>query len=149
MNLKNSIITVLSAAALIIGGSSTALAQTCRVKVGVSPSGTVCYKEVYQYDFVQEKPSFPGGDSKLVEFINSTRRYPSRAYSKGVQGKVTCSFVVEANGEVEHVKVIRSVDRDLDKEAVRVLSAMPAWIPGRLDGIPVPVNVIWSVPFRK
>ena len=124
-------------------------AQTCRVNVGTTPAGCVSYMEVYEYDYVSEKPSFPGGDSQLMKFINSTREYPKAAYDKGVQGRVTCSFVVNADGTVSHISVIRGVEPSLNKEAIRILSKMPEWKPGKLNGQSVPTRVVWSVPFRK
>lgn len=137
------------ALAASLSGSFCAGAQTCRVSAGYSPSGAKCYKEVFEYDFVEQKPSFPGGDTKLIEFINATRRYPADAYRKGVQGRVTCSFVVNADGSVSNIKVLRSVSSSLNEEAVRILRKMPAWEPGRIAGQAVPVRVTWSVPFRK
>lgn len=146
--MKQSFILLLMAVA--IGFHFPALrAQTCRVSNGISANGTRCYREVYEYDFVQDKPSFPGGDSKFVEFINKTRRYPKDAYKKGVQGRVTCSFVVNTDGSISNIKVMRSVAASLNEEAVRILKEMPAWQPGRIEGLPVPVRVIWSIPFRK
>lgn len=124
-------------------------AQTCRVSMGITPDGHRSYMEVFEYDFVNEKPSFPGGDSKLVEFINEHRRYPAKAYQEGVQGRVTCSFVVNTDGAVSHLRVLKSVEESLNREALRILALMPAWIPGRHEGVAVPVRVIWSVPFRK
>lgn len=105
--------------------------------------------EVYEYDYVTEKPTYPGGDKNLMMFINATRNYPIEAYRKGIQGRVTCSFIVNADGSVSHISVLRGVNPSLNKEAIRVLSKMPEWIPGRLDGVAVPVRVIWSVPFRR
>lgn len=90
-----------------------------------------------------------GGDGSLMKFINNTREYPKKAYEKGVQGRVTCSFVVNTDGSVNHITVIRGVEPSLNKEAIRVLSNMPEWEPGRLNGKAVPTRVIWSVPFRK
>lgn len=58
-------------------------AQTCRVKAGNGASGAKVYMEVYEYDYVKKKPSFPGGDAKLVAFINENRQYPAEAYKKG------------------------------------------------------------------
>lgn len=123
-------------------------AQTCRVSLGRNADGHKCYMEVYEYDFVNQKPSFPGGDTKLVEFINSHRRYPDAAYKARIQGKVTCSFVVNANGSVSHIRVVKSVEESLNQEAMRILGLMPDWIPGRINERAVPVRVIWSVPFR-
>lgn len=105
--------------------------------------------EVYEYDYVSEKPEFPGGDTQLMEFINATRNYPDKAYREGIQGRVTCSFVVNTNGRISHIKVIKSVEESLNREAVRILSCMPDWTPGRVDGKIVPVRVIRSIPFRR
>lgn len=126
-----------------------ASAQTCRVNIGSTQTGCVNYMEVYEYDYVTEKPSFPGGDSQLMKFINNTREYPKTAYERGIQGRVTCSFVVNADGTVSHISVIRGVEPSLNKEAIRILSKMPEWTPGKLNGHNVPTRVVWSVPFRK
>jgi len=125
------------------------LAQTCRVNIGRTPTGSVTYMEVFEYDYVTEKPSFPGGDSHLMRFINNTREYPKEAYSRRIQGRVTCSFVVNTDGSISHISVLRGVEPSLNKEAIRVLSLMPEWTPGKLNGQPVPTRVVWSVPFRR
>lgn len=124
-------------------------AQTCRVKAGSSAGGCKSYIEVYEYDYVKEKPSFPGGDAKLVSFINENRRYPAEAYKKGIQGRVTCSFVVNTDGTVSHISILKGVEQSLNQEAIRIMSKMPEWTPGKHDGQTVPVRVVWSVPFRK
>lgn len=129
--------------------SAMASAQTYRVNIGSNNGGSCSYMEVYEYDYVSEKPSFPGGDSKLMNFINEHRNYPKEAYKKGIQGRVTCSFVVNADGSISHIRVLRGVEPSLNKEAIRVLSKMPEWTPGKLDGHAVPTRVVWSVPFRK
>lgn len=126
-----------------------AAAQKCRIKCGRSDTGTELYKEVFEYDFVSEKPVFPGGNSKLICFINSNRHYPEEAYRKGIQGRVTCSFVINPDGSVSDVRVLKGVEASLNQEAVRIIESMPEWIPGKIDGRPVPVRVIWPVPFRK
>lgn len=134
---------------LAIVSLSSIQAQTCRISMGTTAEGRKAYMEVYEYDYVSEKPCFPGGDWKLVEFINATRQYPKKAYDAGVQGRVTCSFVVNADGSISHIHVIKSVEDSLNEEAIRILAAMPDWIPGSLEGRPVPVRVIRSIPFRK
>ena len=126
-----------------------ATAQTCRVSAGVSADGRKIYREVFEYDYVNDKPVFPGGDSGIVDFINSHRSYPADAYRRGVEGRVICSFVVNADGAVSHLRVVKGVEQSLNDEALRILSLMPAWTPGRLNGRPVPVRVICTVPFRK
>ncbi len=123
--------------------------QTCKVNAGHSGAGVNSYIEVYEYDFVTDKPSFPGGDRLLLSYINSTRCYPEEAYKRGIEGKVTCSFVVNKDGSISHVRVLRGVEPSLNKEAVRILSRMPLWSPGRLEGEAVPVRVVRSVAFRK
>ena len=136
--------------AVLLGVSNHADAQTCRVKAGKNTStGCQNYIEVYEYDYVKEKPEFPGGNAQLVKFINEHREYPAEAYKKGIQGRVTCSFVVNTDGSVSHISVIRGVEQSLNREAVRIMSKMPEWIPGKHDGQTVPVRVVWSVPFRK
>ncbi|MDE5901881.1 MAG: energy transducer TonB, partial [Muribaculaceae bacterium] len=72
-------------------------AQTCRISMGVNSEGHKAFREVFEYDYVSDKPTFPGGDWKLVEYINHTRQYPREAYEKGIQGRVTCSFVVNTD----------------------------------------------------
>lgn len=129
--------------------SQSATSQTCRVNAGRSMAGMKSYIEVYEYDFVTEKPSFPGGDKNLLSYINSNRCYPTEAYKKGIEGKVTCSFVVNRDGSISHVRVLRGVETSLNKEAVRILKHMPLWQPGKLEGEKVPVRVVRSVTFRK
>lgn len=151
--------TLIKLAKALSGGSAIAIlfsltatdaqAQTCRVSIGNTSQGHASYIEVYEYDYVQEKPCYPGGDCQLMKFINSNRHYPEKAYKDGVQGRVTCSFVVNSNGSVSHIKVLKSVEESLNQEAMRILSLMPSWEPGKINGKPVPVRVIRSIPFRK
>lgn len=132
-----------------VGITAGAADQTYRVSCGRSPQGVVTYREVYEFDYVTVKPEFPGGDSKLVNYINKNRQYPKEAYKKGVQGRVTCSFVVNTDGSISHIQVLRGVESSINAEAVRLLSSMPAWVPGKIDGQTVPVRVTYTVPFRK
>ncbi|MDE6810919.1 MAG: energy transducer TonB [Muribaculaceae bacterium] len=133
---------------LILLLSAAVYSQTCRVAMN-SINGQQSYMEVYEYDYVSEKPSFPGGDCQLMKFINQTRKYPDKAYRQGIQGRVTCSFVVNSNGSISHVTVLKSVEESLNREAVRILSLMPDWTPGRVNGRPVPVRVVRCIPFRR
>ena len=140
---------ILAAGFLAGSATQTLPAQTCRVAVGVAADGSTSYMEVYEYDYVEEKPRFPGGDCKLVSYINEHRRYPAEAYQAGVEGRVLCSFVVNTDGNISNVAVLRGVEKTLNKEAVRILSRMPNWTPGKLQGQNVPVRVVWAVPFRR
>ena len=133
----------------MIGATFTMNAQTCRVNAGKSVGGVKSYIEVYEYDFVTEKPTFPGGDRHFLSYINETRVYPEEAYRRGVQGKVTCSFVVNIDGSISHISILRGVEASLNREAIRIISGMPVWNPGKLDGQTVPVRVVRSVAFRK
>lgn len=104
--------------------------------------------DVYESDFVDVPPQFPGRERGLVNYINKTRQYPYDAYKKRIQGRVICSFVVNTDGSVCNVSVIRGANPELDKEAVRIIKAMPEWTPGILDGEAVPVRCIIPIPFR-
>lgn len=84
-----------------------------------------------------DKPSFPGGDQALKKYLAENTRYPSIAKENGVEGIVTVGFIVMTDGSLKQVKVIKFIDPDLEKEAVRVVSAMPAWIPADKNGTPI------------
>jgi TonB family C-terminal domain len=104
---------------------------------------------VYEYDFVDVQPQFPGGSSAMIRFINNERRYPSTAYHNGVEGRVLCSFIVNTDGSISHIAVLRGVEESLNREAVRIISQMPNWEAGQLDGSNVPVYCILPIAFRK
>ena len=100
------------------------------------------------FDVVEQMPSFPGGMSALMAYLQKSIKYPPVAEENGIQGRVVCTFVVERDGSVTDVKVAKSVDPSLDKEAVRVVSAMPKWIPGKQNGQSVRVKYTLPVTFR-
>jgi TonB family protein len=100
------------------------------------------------FDVVEEMPSFPGGDRKLMEYLSENIRYPEELADACIQGRVIVSFIVEKDGSISNVKVAKSLDPLLDKEAVRVVSGMPKWIPGRQNGVAVRVRYIIPVTFR-
>ena len=93
---------------------------------------------------VEQMPQFPGGDAALMKYLSNNINYPQVAMENGVQGRVIVQFVVTKNGTVGEVKVIRSVDRDLDKEAVRLCKSLPKFIPGKMNG--QAVNVWYTLP---
>lgn len=130
-------------------GASEAFSQTCRVRTSVLNNGCAVYTEVYEYDYVDVKPEFPGGDNSLMDFINSNRVYPPEAYEAGIEGRVTCAFVVQPDGKISNIQILRGVEKSLNREAIRILSSMPGWIPGQKDNHPVPVRVVRCIPFRK
>lgn len=100
------------------------------------------------FDVVEEQPSFPGGQGALMAWLNDNIKYPVVAAENGIQGKVIVQFVVGKNGSISNVKVLRSVDPSLDKEAVRVVSNMPNWTPGKQNGASVNVRFTLPVTFR-
>lgn len=132
-----------------IGLQNEAYSQTCRVKTSIGMNGNPVYTEVYEYDYVDEKPQFPGGDNSLVDYINSTRIYPHEAYEAGVEGRVTCAFIVQPDGKISNIQVLRGVEKSLNDEAVRIVANMPVWVPGKLNKQAVPVRVVRCIPFRK
>ena len=100
------------------------------------------------FEVVEEMPSFPGGQGALMSFLNSNIKYPVVAQENGVQGRVIVGFVVERDGSITDVKVMRSVDPSLDREAQRVVKAMPRWKPGKQNGSAVRVKYTVPVVFR-
>ncbi len=103
-------------------------------------------KESQVFFIVEEMPMFPGGEEALRAHIANSIRYPASAVERGVAGRVYISFVVSEDGSVDEVKVARGVDPLLDEEAVRVVSELPEWIPGRQRG--VAVAVAYTVPIN-
>ena len=111
-----------------------------------SPAVTVETTKVY--DVVEEMPYFPGGPAKLFEYLSQNIHYPLVAEENGVQGRVIVTFVVERDGSITDVKVVKSVDPSLDKEAVRLIKSMPKWKPGKQNGSAVRVKYTTPVTFR-
>lgn len=100
------------------------------------------------FDVVEEMPSFPGGASGLMAYLGQNIKYPVVAEENGIQGRVIVTFVVERDGSITDVKVVKSVDPSLDKEAVRVIKIMPRWKPGKQNGAAVRVKYTTPVTFR-
>ena len=95
---------------------------------------------------VEEMPEFPGGDAALIAYIAQSVKYPQIAQENGIQGKVYVNFVVGKDGSISNVKIARGVDPSLDKEAIRVVTALPKWKPGKQGG--KPVRVSYTVPIN-
>lgn len=100
------------------------------------------------FDIVEQQPLFPGGPAALMKYLSENTKYPVVAQENGVQGRVYVQFVVEKDGSISDVHVLRGVDPSLDKEAVRVVKSMPRWTPGKQNGITVRVNYRVPVLFR-
>ena len=100
------------------------------------------------FDVVEQMPSYPGGMGALMQYLSSNIKYPVIAEENGIQGRVVCTFVVERDGSITDVRVAKSVDPSLDKEACRVIKSMPHWIPGKQNGSAVRVKYTLPVTFR-
>ena len=105
-------------------------------------------EETKIFEVVEQMPSFPGGQAALFEFLSKNIRYPVVAEENGIQGRVIVTFVVERDGSITDVRVVKSVDPSLDKEAVRVTKSMPHWNPDMQNGGPVRVKFTLPVTFR-
>lgn len=92
-------------------------------------------------------PSFPGGQGALEEYLAKNTRYPDIAKENGVEGIVPVGFIVLTDGNLTQIKVIKFIDPDLEKEALRVVGTMPVWIPAEKDGHPIEAPAKVEVPF--
>ena len=99
------------------------------------------------YVAVEVMPTYPGGSAALSKYINDHLEYPARAMEKGTQGKVIIKFCVTATGSVDMLSVFKGIDPDLDKEALRVIKTITKFIPGKKDGIAVPVWYLVPITF--
>ena len=100
------------------------------------------------YEVVEQMPRFPGGDAALMQFLSKNIKYPKEAENAKQEGRVIANFVVEEDGSVSNVKVVKSVSPLLDAEALRVLGLMPRWEPGQQNGKPVRVKYTVPITFR-
>lgn len=96
----------------------------------------------------EKMPEFQGGMPGLFAYLSGEIRYPETALEEAIEGRVVVSFVVEPDGAISDVRVVRGVHPDLDEEAVRAVNAMPKWIPGEQDGKPVRVRYTLPVSFK-
>jgi protein TonB len=100
------------------------------------------------FQVVEEQPEFPGGQIELMKFLQKNIKYPTISQENGVQGRVIVQFVVNRDGSIVDTQVMRGVDPYLDKEALRVVSTMPKWKPGKQRGKPVRTRFTLPVQFR-
>ena len=114
-------------------------------KAPEKPQGT---DSVYNFEAVEKQPAFGNSDDALIQYIAGNVKYPVEAKEKGIQGKVFVSFVIDENGKVTNVAIKQGANELLDKEAVRVISSMPAWKPGETGGKPVKVSYVIPINFK-
>lgn len=128
--------------------SSEAAVKKQQSKVKVTPPANKKENNNRTYRAVEQMPSFPGGTKAMMEFLSKNTQYPEEAAKKGIQGTVFVQFVVEKDGSIKDVKVIRGKHPLLDAEAVRVAKLMPKWTPGKQDGKAVRVEFTMPVKFK-
>lgn len=128
-----------------VKGNDEAAGEVLKAKEVIAQEKPV---EEKVFDVVEQMPQFPGGDAALFEYLSTHIKYPTIAEENGVQGRVIVTFVVERDGSITDVKVVKSVDPSLDKEASRVVAGMPKWIPGKQNGSAVRVKYTVPVTFR-
>ena len=100
------------------------------------------------YRSVEQMPQFPGGEAALMKYLKSHINYPPKAAKNNIEGNVIVQFVVKKDGSIGEVKVVHSLEKDLDKEAVRVVKSLPKFTPGRHDGQAVSVWYTLPVSFK-
>ena len=100
------------------------------------------------FDVVEQMPEFPGGQEALMQFLRQEVKYPKEAEEKGLQGRVVVRYIIEKDGSISEVEIVKSVNEYLDAEAIRVVNAMPKWKPGKQNGEPVRVKFTIPVTFR-
>ena len=99
-------------------------------------------------DIIEAQPSFPGGQTQMLEFISKEVKYPQAAKKDSIEGRVVVSFIVEKDGSINKAKVEKPVHPLLDEEALRVINAMPKWIPGMLNGKAIRVKYNVPITFK-
>ncbi len=100
------------------------------------------------FTIVEEMPGYPGGDAKMYEYLGKNIKYPQIARESSIQGRVFVNFVVEPDGSVTNVKVLRGIGGGCDEEAMRVVKSMPKWKPGKQRGKAVRVSYTLPVVFK-
>ena len=114
--------------------------------VTTEPQGPIAPDSVI-YDLCEEMPEFPGGEGKLLQFIADSIHQPQCVLEGKVKGRCIVEMIVEKDGSLSDIKIVRSLHKDCDAEAIRVLQTMPRWKPGMQKGKPVRVKYVWYVQF--
>lgn len=112
------------------------------------PEPEVKPKEEEIFVSVEQQAEFPGGTAAMMKWLSNNVRYPESAQQNDIQGRVIVKFVVEKDGSIGHAEILKGVDRDLDREAIRVVKKMPRWQPGKNNGVAVRSYFNLPVVFR-
>lgn len=142
--MKSKSTTILLLSVMFFIASNTAFSQEDSTGVDTREDAK---EEVIFIDPVLQ-PEFPGGSIALSKFLQRNIRYPEEAKKNKVQGKVYVKFVVQVDGSISDIKVLRGIGSGCDEEAIRVVEAMPKWKPGEKDGKPVPTEFVLPFSFR-
>ena len=135
--------------ALTVEGNDEVGGEVLKIKEEIAaPAPPRPAEENKIHEIVEQMPSFPGGMGALMSWLSQNIKYPVIAAENGVSGRVIVQFVVEKDGSITDVKIAKSVDPSLDKEASRVVKSMPHWIAGRQNGSPVRVKYTVPVTFK-
>jgi len=126
--------------------SLTAASQPVRQNPNSSAQSQVSDTDIFV--IVETQPAFPEGDDARLEFLRQNMKYPEKAKEEGIQGRVVLQFIVEKDGSLSNVEIVRGVDPELDAEAIRLVLSMPKWIPGKQRGVDVRVRYTLPVTFR-
>jgi protein TonB len=134
--------------AINVKGNDDANGEVLKLKEAVAQPEPPKEEENKVFDVVEQMPAFPGGNGALMSYLSKNIKYPVVAEENGIQGRVIVTFVVEKDGSITDVRVAKSVDPSLDREAQRVVNSMPHWIPGKQNGSAVRVKYTVPVTFR-
>ena len=128
---------------VIVIAPARANAQDKRGKTTQTRKDTATDDKVYEV--CEQMPIFEGGDAALLKYLRENLKYPDKTKDRGVQGRLVIGFIVEKDGSLTDVKVLRPVDIDLDAEVLRLVKGMPKWIPGRHNGQRVRVRYLLPI----
>ena len=128
---------------VIVFAPAGANAQNKKVKKAQTHKDTTTDDKVYEV--CEQMPIFEGGDAALLKYLRENLKYPDNTKDRGVQGRLVIGFIVEKDGSLTDVKVLRPVDIDLDAEVLRLVRGMPKWIPGRQNGKRVRVRYLLPI----
>ena len=128
---------------VIVDAPAKASAQDKKGKTTQTHKDTTTDDKIYEV--CEQMPIFEGGDAALLKYLGENLKYPDKTKDRGVQGRLVIGFIVEKDGSLTDVKVLRPVDIDLDAEVLRVIKGMPKWIPGRQNGKRVRVRYLLPI----
>lgn len=131
---------------MILTGSLNAFAQDDISTEKAIPFGVKDSNGIYT--LVDKMPSYPGGEKEKMSFLGKTMKYPVMALEYGIMGTVIVGFVVQIDGSISQIEIIKGVDKDLDAEATRAVKEMPKWDPGEHNNEKVPVYVTLPIKFQ-